>query len=392
LRLPRRTVAALIAAFVLVPLFAAEAGADSARPVKVMTRNLYLGADLNPPVRAALSAPDPVSALIAFGNANAALWNTVQQTNFPDRAELLADEIAENKPDLIGLQEVALWRSGPLELPNLATGELGNFALPNATTVDYDFLDILLSGLEARGEEYEVVTNTQEADVEAPSFIGIPGQPGFVPLQDHRLTMRDVILRRSAVHVHDSGIGNYAANFSVSLGGRAFVFTRGFGWADVSVGKRDFRFINTHLESELSIFALLQAQQLLTTGPGGASAAGKDVVLACDCNSDPLNGTIKPNDTVPHWAAYRFITGDAGYFDEWPLAEPSDPGFTSGLNQLVNNPDLSTIDHRIDMVFGRRANGRKIPASSGWITGDEARTEDGLWASDHMGVVVRLMP
>ena len=166
------------------------------------------------------------------------------------------------------------------------------------------------------------------------------------------------------------------------------MFTRGYNWADVEVGKRDFRFVNTHLESEFSIFALLQAQQLAaeatsTTGP---------TVLACDCNSDPENGTIKPNDQVPHWAAYRFLTGPAGYWDEWLLAEPDERGDTSGLSELVNDPDLSGIDHRIDLILGRQANGKKIPASSGWIVGDTYRTAGGLWASDHMGVVVRLTP
>src|SRR4051794_1286241 len=99
----------MIAAFVLAPV-ATAAAADNARPVKVMTRNLYLGADLNPPIRAALSAPDLPSAVAAFGTANAHLWSIVQQTNFPARAKLLAAEIDRYQPDLIGLQEVALWR------------------------------------------------------------------------------------------------------------------------------------------------------------------------------------------------------------------------------------------------------------------------------------------
>ena len=157
------------------------------------------------PVRAALSASTPCAALVAFGNANAKLWQTVVATNFPARAKLLAAEIDEREPDLIGLQEVAIWRNGPVELPN-PNGSLGNFAQPNATQVDYDFLAGLLTELQAVGQRYEVVATTIEADVEGPAFLGAPGLPGYTPLADHRLTMLDLILRRSEgdIDVFDS--------------------------------------------------------------------------------------------------------------------------------------------------------------------------------------------
>ena len=33
----------------------------------------------------------------------------MQYTNFPQRAEAIADEIEEKEPDLVGLQEVSKW-------------------------------------------------------------------------------------------------------------------------------------------------------------------------------------------------------------------------------------------------------------------------------------------
>jgi hypothetical protein len=79
---------------------------------------------------------------------------------------LLADEIAAARPDLVGLQEVALWRHGPLQLDKI--GQL------NATEVDYDFLAILLGDLSNSGISYAVASIQQESDVEAPAFTGNP--------------------------------------------------------------------------------------------------------------------------------------------------------------------------------------------------------------------------
>ena len=74
-----------------------------------MTRNLYLGSSLGP----ALEAATPE----AFVEGVARIYATVQYTNFPQRAEAIADEIQEEEPDLIGLQEVTKWTTGGLNPP-----------------------------------------------------------------------------------------------------------------------------------------------------------------------------------------------------------------------------------------------------------------------------------
>ena len=379
MRSPR---ARVLAALTAVAAFAVPAGeavaADNGRPVKVMTRNLYLGGNIFGPATAVGSLTG-FPALLAFGNANHALFNVVGQTNFPERAKLLAAEIDQNEPDLIGLQEVALWRTGPIQIPPAA---------PNATTVYQDFLQILMDEIAATGENYRVVNVTREADVEGPAFPGMNIPAG----QDVRLTMRDVILRRveGNIKVLDEGTGNYGGHpdsqFSLSVAGLPFTFTRGYGWADVVVKKRRFRFINTHLESAFSDNAYQQATELLA----GPADTNQPVVIVCDCNSDPLNHTTKPTDVVDHAAPYELIT--QSFADEWLLVRPASEGWTSGFNEFVNDADTSGIDHRIDMVFGRRADGSAIPADRATVVGNTVRTADGRWPSDHLGVVVRLKP
>ena len=114
--------------------------ADS-RPVTVMTRNIYLGGSINRPIRAAFDRTGR-EGVLALGHANHRLREVVRRTDFTTRSKLLAEEISATRPDLIGLQEVALWRHGPMQLDHVGR--------PDATQVDYDFLDMLLSDLASR--------------------------------------------------------------------------------------------------------------------------------------------------------------------------------------------------------------------------------------------------
>ena len=379
-------VAAMSAALLTVPSAATggEQPAPPAKPVTVMTRNLYLGADLNPPIRAALAQPNGSFAqLVALANGTHATRDIVDETDFPVRARLLASEVAATQPDLVALQEVALWRHGPLELDQIAVA--------NATTVDIDFLQVLMDELAALGASYTVVKVQQEADVEAPSFVGSNPFDPTADASDIRLTMRDAVLMRvdPGLTVIASGSGNYATRFTVGIGPFSYTFLRGYVWADVRVGAKTLRFIDTHLESEFSIFALGQARELLA-GPAGTNIS---VTIACDCNSDPLNNSGKPPiDLTPHSAPYNFIVGH-GFTDEWLEFAPADEGWTSGLSQFVNDPTADGFDHRIDMIFARTAGGQVASVDKGEVTGNELGDRDaatGLWPSDHAGVVLRL--
>ncbi|HEU4973935.1 MAG TPA: hypothetical protein VFT50_02505 [Baekduia sp.] len=372
-------VAAAISALAAAMPAAAAPEEGTGTPLTVMTRNLYLGGDITRPLDAVQAAP-PGQEIPAFIAANTTLRAIVDATNFPLRSKQLALEIAQREPDLIGLQEVALWRHGPLD------------GSP-ATTVDYDFLATLRSDLEALGEPYDIVDVQQESDVSGPAIRG-------GALQNVRLTMRDVMLKRAGdrVKVLDSGGSQYVTRIPLQLAGQSLAFIRGYNWADVLVGAKQLRFINTHLESQSSNVAYAQAAELLQ---GPAAPNGTPTIVVCDCNSDPLNGSIKSTDTVPHWAPYRLITGAGGFSDEWLQFAPAEQGWTSGLSELVNDtPEQAAarFNHRIDMVFARSSSGGPMPVDQAWVTGKDpdlrtAATPTGrLWPSDHAGVVVRLRP
>ena len=185
---------------------------DEPDRVTVMTRNLYLGGDITRPVRAALGRTGE-DAVLALGRANYKLREIVDRTNFPARSTRLAAEIAAARPDLIALQEVALWRHGPIELDQIGR--------PNATDVDYDFLATLLADLHGRGVTYDVVQQQQGSDVEAPAFASDPSDGGA---RDVRLTLQDVILIRqgSPVRVTGRGGAQFQHRLDIDLGGATF--------------------------------------------------------------------------------------------------------------------------------------------------------------------------
>ncbi|MGW5672412.1 endonuclease/exonuclease/phosphatase family protein [Micromonospora sp. NPDC003776] len=324
---------------------APPAHAEAGPKVAVLTRNLYLGGDLTP----SIGAPT----MPAFLAANAALLRHVDLVDFPARAALIAQEIRERKPDLVGLQEVALWRTGPIGDP------------APATEIRYDYLALLRAELAESGHPYDVAVVQNEADLEAPA--------GAPYLLDVRLTMRDVVLVRHGgrVKVTATSSGNFVNNlvFPLAATGGSATSTRGWTAVDAVLGSRTFRFVNTHLEAFHPGVRLLQAQELLR----GPLAVPGRLVLVGDLNSGPE--LPDPNNRL----AYLALVG-GGMVDTWPVLHPGDPGYTAGLGDDLTEP-ADDVEHRIDMVLVR---GTVVPVASE-LFGTERRTADGRWASDHLG-------
>src|SRR5688500_4211283 len=80
-----------------VPALANEAD----REVKVMTYNMYPGTEFSDIFGA--QTPDALVAEVAEA------YSDVVASNVPERIDEIADQIATNQPDVVGLQEVAIW-------------------------------------------------------------------------------------------------------------------------------------------------------------------------------------------------------------------------------------------------------------------------------------------
>jgi endonuclease/exonuclease/phosphatase family metal-dependent hydrolase len=340
--------------------------------VRVMTRNLYLGADLGP----GLAATNVDQLVDGAG----VVVNQVDATNFPVRAQGLAQEIQAMKPDLVGLQEVAWWRTKfPTDL---------NVFPPNATETEYDFLDLLLRRLNAKRELYRAVVVKPEFDFETP--VNDQGPPGGLAQADRnaRLTMRDVVLTRvgAGVKVRNLTSGTFQTLLRVSVAGLPIDVTRGWTALDARVRKsRPFHFVNTHFEAfdsgasnttslgtSLGKGQIRQAQALSLVAPGGPATSKLPVVLLGDLNSD--DDTVQANGDH---LAYTSLLG-AGFVER---------STNTPLSCCVSSFDLRTgsvseFDHQVDHVMTDAPKKVKLKRSA--VTGQEM--VNGYWNSDHNGI------
>jgi hypothetical protein len=328
---------------------------DTSSSLTLMTWNVYLGADLSP----IFASTTPQEFVAAVG----ATYNRIQASNFVERANSIAAEIQENQPELIGLQEVSLLRTqSPSDGP----------ATP-ATNVSFDYLQILINELAARGLIYEPVIVQTAFDSEVPGLIN-------GSLVDLRLTDREVILVRADRDFTLSNIqgAQFAANFTLTTALGSINIPRAWVSVDVTFNNGDkARFVSTHLEPILHpqlspVIQGLQADELLN-GPGNTNLP---VVLVGDFNSN-ADGTGTPT--------YSKII-NAGFIDAWTIAGEGN-GFTCCQAENLLNQN-SSLDERIDFIFFKsNFDVKKIE-----IVGNSQkdRTISGLWPSDHAGIVANL--
>jgi endonuclease/exonuclease/phosphatase family metal-dependent hydrolase len=370
-----------MSALLAATAFAATADAkgkqpNNAVPVKVMTRNIFLGADLSPALNAATFGE--------FVAANGAILREVDHNDFATRAKGLAKEINTKKPDLVGIQEGAWWRTGPEPTgahPYAQGEDTGQYT---AKTDKYDFLQLLLdelnkgNGKKAKGYELAVVGS--EFDFEAPTDYDNNPSTGqlFGGEIMGRLTMRDAILVRQggAVKVKNAESGHFTHVYTPNISGIDVPVTRGWVSVDATAKKgegkdavkKKFHFVNSHFEAfddetQHPSIRAQQAQELLD-GP----AANPKSIIVGDYNSNVPG--VKPGDEQ----AYQTLLD--GGFEERSLDAP----VTCCINDLF--APTNTFDHQVDHVMTNMGSKAKLVNSS--ATGTTPNS--GIYDSDHAGV------
>jgi len=338
---------AALAVVLAAPAMADTPPAQAQRRLRVATYNLYIGANLAPLL---MAPPEAIPEMAGD------IWEHVQATDFRIRAEAIADLIVEEHPYLVGLQEVALWQTGPS---------------PGTLTTRYDFLQILLDELAERGAPYE-------ATAVNPFLTGmLPMSTDATPDTWVRFTDRNAIIKRADLEDETLFVTNpvsavFDADIDLTILGQPFSVTRGYATVDVQFRGKWIRFATTQPEAYSVDIRKLQAHELVET----LATSPYDVVLAGDINSErDFTGD-----------SYQILTA-AGYTDVWTETMPGVPHYTASFgDDLVGPP--TELDHTVDYVLRSAVGTIDGVDGEGEIIGEEVddQTSTGWWPSDHAGV------
>lgn len=395
----------LLALLLTLTSIAPATAADN--QLTVMSRNLYLGAD----VGVALEKIPDFSAAAQF------MWDQVAATDFKKRAPLLAAEVIKNGADVIGLQEATHWYCKK--------------NLWSKSVIIYDFTAEFLKATKAQGSEYVLAT---KGGVDALNIgYSIPAIPYLTMVSDPEsfqpifgsdraacgFEIGDAIAVKKELAGKVLRVGNSEYEASYSIVPKLMTIYRGYTWIDLDFHGSKTRIVSTHLESlwekDKMPNATVQAHQLIddlkkTTMP---------VVVIGDFNSDPrdprpdaksnpggqpeASSTCKAQVTSPtiesaidtcnaYWTMRR-----AGFIDAGPDAlNPAN--YSWGMNALLTGPDPIRkkaalemgnkfgFTDRLDYIFLK--NGNK--AESARIIGNTGPQGE-MWATDHAGLVVKVM-
>ena len=395
----------LLLALLLIPLPYAKA--EEPYQLTVMSRNIYLGAD----VGVALELIPNFPAAAQF------MWDQVKKTDFTKRANKLAAEAALDKPALIGIQEATTWYCKK----NLWSEKVAVFDFltqfikaTQATETSYSLASF--DGVDAFNPGYSIAAIPYLTKVEDPDlFLSLFGSTsaacGF--------TIGDAILVRDDLKKNIVQVGNTEYDATYSIVPTIMTIYRGYTWVDFKVNGSLVRVISTHLESiwdqNKVPNSALQAAQLIEDLKG----AKMPLIVMGDFNADPRDPRAEsepnpglqpviseacPTSGIASCNAYKAMI-DAGFTNASPDA--TDPRyFTWGASALLNGPDSNRIEvakefgnqygftDRLDYIFTKNVYatvsskliGNIYPdGSSIWDCGDEK-----CFASDHAGLVATI--
>jgi endonuclease/exonuclease/phosphatase family metal-dependent hydrolase len=309
----------------------------------------------------------------------------VDATNPPLRMRAIARNILRKKPDLVGLNEAdAVLTQTPADNGPLLGGT-------SATTVRYDYIQLILDRLNKGKRRYRLVTAHDEFEFEVKANLDGVGSGCDVSETDVRLITRNAILKRVGAGVRTSRLRQESYRHQVSfelLGGIPFPVPRGWESVDASVrGSKSFRFLHTHLEA----FDNRKRNTMLdtSTDPPTKAVVGNGAVRAIQADElvegraearipvvlvGDLNSNVPGVDPGDQKAFQRIL---AAGFKRRSTQEPP-----SCCIEDDSGGTIADFDHVVDHIMAKPGGTIRLVSSS--IVG---RTKvNGLFPSDHAGV------
>ena len=369
------------------------AGVASSAEIDVMTQNQYLGADLTPVLGAATA--DPFDSVM-FSKAVVQALTEIAATRPAARAQALAAEIAQRKPDVVGLQEA--YKFGCSPYPGFPTRRGIGCDDPS---IKGAFTDHLRDTVTALRGQYVVAGKVTNLNVAALPFY-VNSYPAVLTVAD-----RDAILVRKGLPAaavdfvalgqcakpSDQGCNYQTAPppFNTPLG--PIAIERGFLAVDMKVKGHAYRVFNTHLEQRLLAPSLPETRKLqvgqafeLAGVAAGTWDGQRGLIVVGDFNSAPED-VIDPSVPTPYQVFMLY-----GFTDAWTMRPHAEAGLTCCQAEDLTNRK-SALYERIDMIFPFVRPQRVLDMRLlGTTMGDKTRPpgNGGLWPSDHAAVAAKL--
>ena len=320
--------------------------------VRVLTQNMYIGADLTP-IALAKTFPQ-------FRDAITTVTQNIVATKPAERAAAMAAEIAKQRPDFVALHEA--WR--------LTAGGI----------IVEDLLQSLLDNLKALGQPYDLVrAGTVNGIVNDNDVDLTTCRPPF----NIHLTDRGAILMRTDVDIAIIGVQSQPFLTPISIPTPlpppcdTLTSHPGYVSVDAIVRGRPLRFVSVHLIPGPITRMLAHTTELLQLA---ADTTTLPLVFGGDFNTtadDPSN---------PSHQIYQALI-DAGLTDAWnPHIHRPGLGLTCCQDPSLTKP--SSLFTRVDLIL---FTGAFAVEDINLIGNREMdRTPSGLWPSDHAGLVATL--
>lgn len=383
----KKIIPILISAFLSFPSSPAQA---AEQPIKVMSRNLYLGAD----VGVALAKIPNMPAAAQF------MWDQVQKTDFSKRKKILAEQIRSESPDVIGIQEATIWYCKAR--PWSTKTEVFNFTQELLAELGGDYIIAEKDGAQANNPGYSIGPIPFLTKVNDPkTFQSLFGQNDA----DCGFQIGDALLIKKTLSQYVNQVGNTEYDAVYKVVPTLMEIYRGYSWADITVQGTNVRFITTHLESLWDANKVPKAADQARQLVADLRDTKSPIVVIGDFNSDPRDPRPldAPNPGEQPTASDKCPTGsslcnaykvmrEAGFTDSGPDA--SDPStYSWGMNALLTGPDAARVKaaqemgnkfgftDRLDYIFVK--NGINVLSSK--MIGQTAP-----YGTDHAGVVTEL--
>lgn len=376
---------------ILIPIFTPTFSASAEeKPFTVMSRNLYLGAD----VGVALQLIPNLPAAAQF------MWKQVQRTDFSQRKDILVREIESESPDVIGLQEATIWYCQAK--PWSKKVEVFNFTNHLLNALHGSYIIAEKDGHKAFNPGYSIgpipfLTRVKDAKTFQPLFGQDHADCGF--------QIGDALLVKNELRQYINQVGNSEYDSVYKVVPTLMEIYRGYTWADITMQGSNVRFVATHLESLWDANKMPKAADQARQLVKDLASTQSPIVIIGDFNSDPRDprqkGYANPgqqptaSEICPEGSTqcspYK-IMRNAGFVDSGP--DSSDPStYTWGMNALLTGPDQARkkaankmgnqfgFTDRLDYIFVK--NGTKVLTSK--IIGQQPP-----YGSDHAGIVAQL--